>query len=69
MQLDKKIEEKMQLIKKIENLEITRIIKEFDFKNYAERNNIDCGTVLASLCGAKKANTEILRHGMFNFKK
>ena len=62
--LQNKIQEKKQEILKEEKKEIVRIIKEFDYKQYAKRFSIDCDTVLASLIGAKKANKELIRNGM-----
>ncbi|KRX11130.1 hypothetical protein PPERSA_10897 [Pseudocohnilembus persalinus] len=44
--------------------QIERIIKEFDYQNYGQKYNIDCGTVLAALFGGEKSDKYILRYGM-----
>jgi hypothetical protein len=62
--LQRQIQEKKNEIFKDERKEITRMIKEFDYKQYAKRYYIDCDTVLAALIGAKKANQELIRNGM-----
>ena len=62
--LQNKIQDKKNEIIREERREITRIIKEFDYKQYASRFYVDCDTVLASLIGAKKANQELIRNGM-----
>lgn len=62
--LNKRIIEIKNNIKKMEKLEIHRIIKEFDFKNYGKRFSIDVTTLLASLVGIKKALKEISKYGM-----
>lgn len=67
--LQNQAKEKFQEIFKEERKEITRIIKEFDYKNYSGRYYIDCETVLCSLIGAVKANKELIRHGMSNKMK
>jgi hypothetical protein len=46
--------------------ETARIIKEFDFRNYDKRFNVDIGTVLAALLGAQKAEKELLKNGMLH---
>lgn len=62
--LQKQIQDKKSLIFNEERKEITRIIKEFDYKQYSKRFLIDCDTVLAASIGAKKANYELIRNGM-----
>ena len=48
----------------MEKIEIARIIKEFDFKQYGQKFNIDCPTVLAALFGARKAEKVMIIFGM-----
>lgn len=62
--LQKQTQSKTAEIVREERKEITRIIKEFDYKNYFSRYQIDCDSVLAALVGASKANKELIRNGM-----
>lgn len=48
----------------MENAEINRIIKEFDYKNYAKRFSIDVTTVISSLVGVRQAVKEVAKYGM-----
>ena len=59
-----KIEEKLKEIKLLEETEIPRIVKEFDYKNYEKKYNADCRKVLGALFGARIAEREIIKHGM-----
>ncbi len=63
-QLKNKIREKQRELKLIDEQELSRIVKEFDYKNYAQRYKTDCGTVLAALFGAFNAEREIIRNGL-----
>lgn len=47
------LNEKQRNLKKLQNEEINRIIKEYEFKNYETRFKIDHITVLCCLVGAK----------------
>lgn len=62
--LNKKITETKKTIKKMENTEINRMIKEFDYKNYAKRFSIDVNTVISSLVGVRQAMKEVAKYGM-----
>jgi len=62
--LSKKIIETHKIIQRQEQIEIHRIVKEFDYKNYAKRFGIDVATVLSSLIGVKQAVKEISKFGM-----
>jgi len=48
----------------MEEEELMRIIREFDYKNYRKRMGIPCSTVLCALFGCYKADKELIRHGM-----
>ncbi|KAL4447117.1 hypothetical protein ABPG74_013969 [Tetrahymena malaccensis] len=63
-QLCKKIEEKQKQIKFMEEEELMRIIREFDYKNYRKRMGVACSVVLCALFGCYKADKELIRHGM-----
>ena len=62
--LAKKITDTQKIIRKCEQNEIYRIVKEFDYKHYAKRFNVDVTTVLSSLIGVKNALKEISKFGM-----
>lgn len=62
--LEKRIQEKQQQIMKLEKNEIVRIIKEFDYQEYAFKFQTDCECVLSALIGARKAYIELIRYGM-----
>jgi hypothetical protein len=44
--------------------ELSRIVKEFDFKQYGRKFNIDPATVLSTLFGGSRADKEIIKNGM-----
>lgn len=62
--LQRGIAEKRGEIEREERKEVVRMVKEFDYKQYAKRFQVDCETVLAALVGASKANKELIRNGM-----
>ena len=62
--LQKKIETLQKNYHNVHQQEVERVIKEFDFKNYAKRYKTNCAAVLAALLGVKNANRELLRYGM-----
>lgn len=69
-QLQGKCDGKLKEIAVEETKETARIIKEFDFRNYDKRFNVDIGTVLAALLGSEKAEKELLKNGMLhNYSK
>ena len=51
-------------IKAMEEDELMRIIKEYDYKNYKKRMGVPCSIVLCSLFGCYKADRELIRNGM-----
>jgi len=63
-QLCNKIDDKNKQIKIMEEEELMRIIREFDYKNYRKRMGVPCSTVLCALFGCYKADKELIRHGM-----
>lgn len=62
--LSKKLKEKQKALKIFEDKELTRIIKEFDYKNYEKRYSVSCGVVLSALFGSSRADREIIKNGM-----
>lgn len=62
--MNKKVMETQKIIQKLENSEVYRIIKEFDYRNYSQRFQTDVETVLSSLIGVKKALKEVSKYGM-----
>lgn len=62
--METKIAEKESQIEKMEKIEITRIVKEFDYQDYGFKYSTDCESVLSALIGAKKAYRELIRNGM-----
>lgn len=65
-QLQVRYNAKLKEIALDDQKETLRIIKEFDFRNYDKRFNVDIGTVLAALLGAEKAEKELLKNGMLH---
>ena len=59
--LNKKINDTQKIIRTMQNSEIYRIIKEFDYRNYSKRFNVDVPMVLSCLVGVKQALKEISR--------
>lgn len=58
------IERKEKELKIFQENELKRMIREFDYKNYDKKFNIDPSTVLSSLFGSEKAEKEIIRNGL-----
>ncbi|CAK79597.1 unnamed protein product (macronuclear) [Paramecium tetraurelia] len=56
-----KIKSKLQ---HLEDEQITRIVKEFDYKNYAKRFSIDPITVISCLVGGTRCDREIVKYGI-----
>ncbi len=64
--LNKKIYETQKIIRTMQNSEVYRIIKEFDYRNYSKRFNVDVPLVLSCLVGVKQAQKEISKFAMKN---
>ena len=47
-----------------EEEELKRIVKEFEYKQYSRRFNIDPDTVLSCLFGGKVADRELIKNGL-----
>lgn len=62
--LQKKIVETIKQIEISQKIEIHRIIKEFDFRNYRKRFNTEPDVVISSLIGVKLALKQLTRYGM-----
>lgn len=62
--LSRKLREKEKQLKLMEDKELIRVIKEYDYKNYEKRFGVKCGVVLSSLFGAPRAEREITKNGM-----
>lgn len=67
--LSYKIGEKERELRGLEDEEMQRIIKEFDYKNYISKYKTKYSIVLCSLFGAFKAEREIVRNGLKEKKK
>lgn len=63
-QLQQKIEDKKKQLKSFDHQEVVRIVREFDFKDYLKKYNIDCGSVLGALFGGKTSDKLLIRYGM-----
>lgn len=48
----------------MEDKELVRVIKEYDYKNYEKRFGVKCGVVLSTLLGSTRADREIIKNGM-----
>jgi len=46
-----------------DQVEILRIVREFDFRSYSKVYNVDIDTVLGALLGANRAERELSIHG------
>lgn len=62
--MSNKIAEKQKELKNMEDEEIHRIVKEFDYKNYITRFKTKYSLVLCALFGAFIAEREIVRNGL-----
>ncbi|CAD8136417.1 unnamed protein product [Paramecium octaurelia] len=48
----------------LDDEQVTRIVKEFDYKNYSKRFNIDPITVISCLVGGLRCDREIIKQGI-----
>ncbi|EAR84118.2 hypothetical protein TTHERM_00723030 (macronuclear) [Tetrahymena thermophila SB210] len=62
--LSKRLREKEKQLKQLEDKELIRVIKEYDYKNYEKRFGVKCGLVLSTLLGSVRADREIIKNGM-----
>ncbi|KAL4482786.1 hypothetical protein ABPG72_022346 [Tetrahymena utriculariae] len=62
--LSKRLREKEKQLKQLEDKELIRVIKEYDYKNYEKRFGVKCGLVLSTLLGSIRADREIIKNGM-----
>lgn len=62
--LQKQIEALEQTMKSEEDLEASRIINEFENKNYKKRFNTDITIVIPAIFGAHKGEKILIRYGL-----
>ncbi|KRX08159.1 hypothetical protein PPERSA_01704 [Pseudocohnilembus persalinus] len=62
--LNVKIQNKKKEIKTLEDQELSRIVKEFDYKNYLQKYHTKYSTVLCALFGVTRAEREIVKNGL-----
>ena len=59
-----KIKDKIINMKKFQEDEIKRIVREFEFREYGKRFNVTSMEVILALVGAKDANSALMRLGI-----
>ena len=47
----------------MDQIEVKRIVREFEYRNYKKNYKVDIDTVLGALFGAKRAERELSIHG------
>ena len=63
-QLRRKFSDKTKELRLLQEEEVRRLIREFDFRSYESRYSIDSTTVLYAIVGRKVAKKELIRYGM-----
>ena len=59
-----KIKDKLNNLRKFQEDEVKRIVREFEFREYGKRFNITSTEVILALVGAKDANSALMRLGI-----
>lgn len=62
--MQKRIDQRNKEIEKQGQLEVMRLVNEFERKNYQKRYGIDHQTVFGALFGAPQAEREIVKNGL-----
>lgn len=63
-ELQKEIERKTRRLRRFEEEELSRVVKEIDFKNYLGRFSVEAIQLLSGLFGYAKAEREMIKNGI-----